>query len=137
MQHEFFSNNQISLYYNVAESKWYVENKVNHSSYDLSIKDNFMSILQIFYEDPQIIISQFNKTTEEYGLNKDILNSLPLNDVIAFCIENYMSYWVELSLKWIKYISVNDKLQRAIKEAVGDNKYPQKIRHQLIKFIRE
>ena len=47
-----------------------------------------------------------------------------------------MFFWLELSLKWLEYINVDDELEKELKIVVADPKFPQNIRHKLRKLLR-
>ena len=137
MQYKFFDNAEILLYYDTAKEKWYIKNTANGIDYDLTLTNNLSSFLQVFYEDPSIFFSTLFKKTKENNLSEKVVGSLPFKETIIFCIENKMFFWLELSLKWLEFMNVDDELRKAIKTLVADKKSPQSLRHKLMKIIKQ
>ncbi|MBL0304650.1 MAG: hypothetical protein IPQ25_01100 [Chitinophagaceae bacterium] len=136
MKHKFFENAEILLYYDVNKEKWYIKNKAKIIDYDLSLSDNLSSFLQIFYEDPSSFFSNLPEKAKGKDISEKALESLPFKTSIIFCIRNKMFFWLELSLKWLEYINVDDELEKELKIVVADPKFPQNIRHKLRKLLR-
>lgn len=135
MKHRFFENTEILLYYDAAKEKWYIKNKTNNIDYDLSLSENLSSFLQIFYEDPSSFFSELSKKVEKEGINEKVIEALPFKESVIFCIENNMLFWLELSLKWLEYMKIDEELEKSIKTIINNPKYPQSIRHQIRKLV--
>lgn len=136
MQYNFFENREVLLCYDTSQAKWYIKNFKNGDYYDLSSSNNLSSFLQIFYEDPPIFFKNLSQKAKAVGLPEDIFNSLPFKATIILCIQNRMFFWLELSLKWLDFINVDDDLKNALYIVIDDPKSPQNLRHRLIKFIK-
>lgn len=137
MQHNFFENSEILLYYDTTKEKWYIKNNVKDIDYDLSLTDNLSSFLQIFYEDPSTFFTTLSEKAKEKNISDKVLGALPFKASIIFCIENKMFFWLELSLKWLEFMNIDDELKKAIKIVVADSKFPQSLRHKLMKIIKQ
>jgi len=135
MQHKFFENAEIFLYYDATKEKWYIKNHVKGNDYDLSRTDNLSSFFQIFYEDPSTFFTNLSEIAKEKNINEKVLEALPFKASIIFCIKNRMFFWLELSLKWLEYMNIDDELEKGIKTVVADSKFPQSIRHKLRKLL--
>ena len=135
MQYKLFENANFLLHYDVIFQKWYIKNKLQGDECDLSLTDNLSCFLQVFYEDPQIFLTDLLKKAKEENLDERIIGTLPFKKSIIFCIENTMFFWLELSLQWFEFISVDNELKKAIETVITDLKSPQNIRHRLRKII--
>lgn len=137
MRHNFFKNAEILLYFDTIQEKWYIKNNVNGIDYDLSLANNLSSFLQILYEQPVSFFNDVLRVAKEKNVSENFLDTLPFKTSIIFCIKNKMFFWIELSLKWLPFITIDDELKKAIKIVVEDSKSPQKIRHRLMKVIKQ
>ena len=135
MQYNFFENAEILLCFDITNEKWYIKNHTNGISYDLSSTNNLKSFLQIFHEDPSIFFTNLLQMARENNLSEQVLDSLPIKETIIFCIQNKMFFWIELSLKWLQFTSIDSELKKVITTLVEDPKSPQHLRHKLKKMI--
>lgn len=134
MKYIFFEGADFLVYYEDDTGKWYVKNKANMISYDLSHKENMSSLLRVFIEDPVMVL----ETAKSNIVNLEIFDKLrllfPLKDIIAFCLKNKMFYWLELALKWLPYFEIDDEFRTLINDTFKDKHVPQNIRHSLIQY---
>ena len=136
MQYKFFETAEILLYYDTTQRKWYIKNNITDNDCDLSLTDNLSCFLQLFYEDPSTFFTSLSKKAKEKNIKEEILNALPFKECIIFCIKNKMFFWLELSLKWLEFINIDDELRKAMETVVTDSKSPQNVRHKLRKVIK-
>jgi hypothetical protein len=50
-------------------------------------------------------------------------------------LENKLVYWLALSIKWLKFIQVDDELRKEIKDASTNPAFPQNLRHKMRQAI--
>jgi hypothetical protein len=137
MQHEFFKNENISLLYDTNSKKWRIRNLERDTTYDLSDKNNLSPFLQIFKEDPKVLLTNLNQSIKDLGLREEILDALPIKGTILFCLKNKMFFWLDLSFRWLKFINIDIELRDALEQVVNDLKSPHDTRIRLMKILKD
>jgi hypothetical protein len=118
-----------SIIYDRDKRKWFVTNYTNDNLYELSDDTNFSPLLKILYRDPDSFFSEMQDTINKKELGENVLNEFPLKNLIIFCINNRMLFWVDLSINWLKYISLDESFIELARKFSKDSDIDQKLRH--------
>lgn len=121
----------MKLYYSMTDLKWRLYKVSISKEYDLSMNGNLSCFLEIFYEEPDSFFKKVYSEIEKRQLSPDIIEDLPFKKAILFCAENRMFFWLELSLKWIGFLTIDFAFKSGLEKITRASFFPQNIRHRL------
>ena len=114
--------------------KWYALSEGNGEYCDLENDKCLVTVLKILEGNADFFYEKLESDFLEQGLPTNLIRSFPLKRIIIFCIANHMIYWLKLSLSWLKYVQADEEFKGLVND-IQKEKYPQDIKHALLKFI--
>jgi hypothetical protein len=124
-------NKNITVAFDEGSESWFIINR-NDEVFNVSKEKNLTSLLQLLEESPQDFVERIRSLTT----SNEAITNLPISDLIEFCIENHLIYWLSLAVKWLQFFPISENLKNAITGIREDKAFPQKLRHELLKAIK-
>jgi hypothetical protein len=117
----------------ISKPSWYIYIQKRRDYCDLSKEECLIAAIKVLEIAPKRFYDAiFSKFSDD---SRRITQSFPVNQLIIFCVNNKMDYWLKLGIRWLSYIEIDDNLRFHLNSITHSKAYPQDIRHSLIRIL--
>lgn len=125
----------LSFGIDIDKPSWYIYVEKKKDYCDLSNEECLIAAVKVLELEPKRFYdSIFSLFSED---SSRIAQSFPIKQLISFCINNQMDYWLRVGIRWLSYIEIGDDLRSLLTFVVNSKGYPQDIRHGLLRFLHK
>lgn len=115
---------------------WVLENE-RHTIIRLCHGCDLRALLPCLQRPYTEVIQKIEKALIERNIPREILDDLPITDLILLALKIKSDFWASKALEWLEYVHPNEEILFQLQQVNKEKWLTQKTRHQVRKLIKK